>query len=265
MDDPSSVSAHVTNTAKIQTIGKLYRKSHKLKFYQKMKKSSFKIFAVLISLVVVLSSCSKTVVDKSVYVDSYIHSIYNRDGVPVFSVTHTAYTFSKLSSVTVTGAVSGTTIPLTDFSNGYSFYNPVGDSTSYKLTVPSPESYTFKATYANGEIATVVDATVAKYLLPAQQVNAVKDATYITLSWKPVTGVEAYKIRVFSENTIIYESDFLTPKDATSDLSVPFSLTSLSQYLSTNMAFEVSAFIFGVKEGTYHAVSAATFKKNFGN
>lgn len=229
-----------------------------------MEKYSFKIFTVVISLVV-LSSCSKTVVDKSVYVDSYIHSIYNRAGVPVYSVTHTAYSFTKLSSVTVTGAVSGTTIPLTDFSStGYSFYTPV-DSTKYTTTIPSPESYTFKATYDNGEIATMVDATVAKYLLPAQQVNAVKDATYITLSWKPVTGVEAYKIRVLSESTLIYESDFLTPKDATSDLSVPFTLTSLSQYLSTNLFFEVSAFIFEQDQDTFHAVSAATIKKNFGN
>jgi len=235
-----------------------------IKFYQKMEKYSFKIFTAVISLVV-LSSCSKTVVDKSVYVDSYIHSIYNRARVPVYSVMHTAYSFTKLSSVTVTGGVSGTAIPLTDFSNGYSFYIPVGDSTSYTLTVPSPESYTFKATYDNGEIATMVDATVAKYLMPAQQVNAVKDATNITLSWKPVTGVEAYKIRVLSESTLIYESDFLTPTDATSDLSVPFTLTSLSQYLSTNLSFEVSAFIFEQDQATFHAVSAATFKKNFSN
>ena len=228
-----------------------------------MEKYSFKSFMVVISLVV-LSSCSKTVVDKSVYVDSYIHSIYNRDGVPVYSVMHTAYSFTKLSSVTVTGGVSGTTIPLTDFSNGYSFYTPV-DSTKYATTVPSPESFTFKATYDNGEIATKVDAIVAQYLMPAQQVNAVKDATYITLSWKPVTSVEAYKVRIFSESTLIDESDFFTPQNATSDLSVPFTLTSLSQYLSTNLSFEVSAFIFEQGQDTFHAVSAATIKKNFGN
>ncbi len=229
-----------------------------------MEKYSFKIFTVVISLAV-LSSCSKTEVDKSVYVDSYIHSIYNRAGVPVYSVMHTAYSFTKLGSVSVTGAVSGTTIPLTDPSlTGYSFYIPV-DSTKYTTTVPSPESYTFKATYDNGEIATIVDATVAQYLMPAQQLSVVKDASNVTLSWKPVTSVEAYKVRISSESTLIYESDFLTPKDATSDLSIPFTLTSLSQYLSTNLSFEVSAFIFEQDQSTFNAVSAATIKKNFGN
>lgn len=235
-----------------------------------MKKSSLIIFTVVILVAINLSSCKKTVVNKEVYVDSYIHSIYNRAGVPVYDVTHTAYSFAKLSSVSVTGS-SGTTITLDNYANGFSFYNPVGDSTAYKPVPPAPESFTYNITYDNGETAAKVDATVAKYLLPAQQVKAEKKTTDIVLTWMPVANAEAYKVRIFSHDTnastktVVFESDFFVPKDATVNPSIPFSLVNLSQYLTTDLSFEVSAFIFEQNKDTYQAVSEATFKGYFGN
>ncbi len=235
-----------------------------------MEKFSLKIFPVAILLIVGLSSCKKSEVNKEVYIDSYVHSIFDRTGVPVYNVMHTAYSFTKLSAVSVTGS-SGTTITLDNFSNGYSFYNPVGDSTAYKPVPPDPESFTYNITYDNGETATKTDATVAKYLLPAPQVKAKKDSSNIVLSWLQVANAEAYKVRIFSQdanadtNTLLYESDFFVPKDATVTPSIPFSLVGLSQYLTTDLSFEVSAFIFGQNKDTYQAVSDATFKGYFGN
>ncbi|MCL6101636.1 MAG: hypothetical protein M1292_03995, partial [Bacteroidetes bacterium] len=84
-----------------------------------MEKFSLKIFPVAILLIVGLSSCKKSEVNKEVYIDSYVHSIFDRTGVPVYNVMHTAYSFTKLSAVSVTGS-SGTTITLDNFSNGYS-------------------------------------------------------------------------------------------------------------------------------------------------
>jgi hypothetical protein len=226
-------------------------------------------FAIVVVLFTLLSSCSKTVVDKDVFVDSYIHSIFSRKGVPLYAVMHTAYSFTKISGISVSGA-SGK-ILLNNYSgDGFSFFSSP-DTASYTTTIPAPDSYTYNVTYSSGESVSKVDATVAKSVVPVPQLNAVKNTTDIVLSWKPVAGTEAYKVRIFSEdatnktNTLIFESDFLVPKDATSDLSIPFSLVSFSQYLSTNVSFEVSAFIFELNQDTYNAVSATRVKKYFGN
>ncbi len=240
-----------------------------------MGKHFLRIFVIVFGLAILFSSCTKTVEDKSVYVDSYIHSIYNRAGVPVYNVMHTAYSFSKLSSVTVSGATGSATTLNSVGLSGYSFVSlhipfTTEDSLAYKTTVPAPGTYTYKATYENGDAVSLVNATVDKSLPPVSQLAATKTTTDIVLAWKPVTAVEAYKVRIYSEDidtklsTLIYESDFLAPKDATSDLSIPFSLISFSQYLSTNLYFEVSAFIFEANSDFYHASSAATIKKYFG-
>ena len=162
--------------------------------------------------------------------------------------------------------------------DGFSFYSQPQaqlDSTSYMPAVPAVESFTYNVTYNDGTTAVKTDA-VSKYLMPAQQVDATKTPatlpTDITLTWKPVANVDAYKVRVFSTDltsnvkTLIYESSFLVPpKDTTTDLSVPFSLISISSYLSTNLTFEVSAFIFETGQDTYEAVSVANTTKYFGS
>ncbi len=236
-----------------------------------MEKSFIKFITIVIGLAIVLSSCTKTIVDKQVYVDSYIHSIFNKAGIPVYNVMHTAYSFTKISSVSVTGA-SSAAIQLTNVGdNGFSFYTPIEkDTASYKLAVPTPDTYTYKATLEIGDVVSAVNSTVAKSLMPVTQLSAVKNPTDIVLSWKPVANVEAYKVRIYSEDTtsklsvLIYESNFLVPKDATSDLSIPFSLTSLSQYLDSNLTFEVSAFIFETNSDYFQATSTTAIKKYFG-
>jgi len=234
-------------------------------------KNSFKIFTVVALLGAFLSSCTKTEVDKTVYIDSYVHSFLNKAGTPVYSVVHSAYSFTKLSSVTVTGTAT-TVVALTDMSvsgEGFSFYLQP-DSASYKPAVPADESFTYNVTYSDGTTGTKIDA-VSKSLVPAQQVSATKGSTDITLTWKPVANSEAYKVRVFSTDltsnvkTLIYESNFLVPKDAATDLSIPFSLISISSFLSTNLTFEVSAFIFEQGQDTYEAVSVANTTKYFGS
>jgi hypothetical protein len=238
-----------------------------------MKKYISRILLIGLMVAGMLVSCNKTVENTDVYVDSYIHAIFNKNNVPVYRVMHTAYSYTKLLSVSVTGS-GGKTIQLTNYANnGYSFYLPLAnaqDSAAYKTTVPAPESFTYNVSYEGGTTVTKTNATIDKSLLPAQQLTATKTATDIVLSWKPVANVEAYKVRIFTEDlvtkvtTLIYESDYLVPNSPTADLSIPFSLVSFSQYLSTNLSFEVSSFIFESKQETYHAVSAATVKKYFG-
>jgi len=232
-------------------------------------KNSFKIFTVVAVLGAILSSCTKTEVDKTVYIDSYVHSFMNNADIPVYSVVHSAYSFTKLSSVTVTGTAT-TVKPLFDTAgDGFSFYSKQ-DSASYMPAIPAAESFTYNVTYNDGTTAAKIDA-VSKSLVPAQQVSATKGSTDITLTWKPVANSEAYKVRIFSSDltsqakTLIYESNFLVPKDATTDLSIPFSLISISSFLSTNLTFEVSAFIFETGQDTYEAVCVANTTKYFGS
>lgn len=235
-----------------------------------MKKTIFSVGALVLLSLGFITSCTKIEVDREVYVDSYINAIYDKAGVPVYSVMHTAYSFVKVDGVNVKGT-SSPLIQLSDYSGqGFSYYTPVGDSTSYKTTIPAPETYTYETTYGTGEKAVKVDATVDKSLLPAKNLDANKTSSDVVLSWKPVVNTEAYKVRIYSQDlstmkkTVIYESDYLVPKDATSDLSIPFSLVNLSQYLSTNLVFDVSAFIFEENKETFHAVSCATVVKYFG-
>ncbi|MCK9413988.1 MAG: hypothetical protein M0Q53_16930 [Prolixibacteraceae bacterium] len=232
-------------------------------------KNSFKAFIVAAVSLALLSSCTKTEVDNSVYIDSYVHSFLDKSGIPVYSIVHSAYSFTKLNSITVTGTATAVK-PLKDMAgDGFSFYSQP-DSLSYLPAIPAPESFTYNITYNDGTSAIKTDA-VSKSLIPAQQLTAVKGVTEINLTWKAVANSEAYKVRIFSTDlvsntkTLIYESNFLGPKDATSDLSIPFSLISISSYLSTNLTFEVSAFIFEQGQDTYEAVSVANIMAYYGS
>jgi hypothetical protein len=235
----------------------------------KMEKRLLFFLSVTLVMITMLSSCNKIEENRDVYIDSYINSIFDKKGVPVYAVMHTAYSFAALNSVKVTGS-GGSSVQLGSMSNGgFSFYS-ILDSASYKSTIPDPANYTYAVTYDDGETASKSNAILAKSLSPAQQLNAVKSSTEIVLSWKAVTNAEAYKIRIFredastKENVLIYESDYLIPKVGLTDLSIPFSLSGFSTYIDSNLSFEVSAFIFEQKQDTFHAVSVTTIKKYFG-
>jgi hypothetical protein len=233
-----------------------------------MKKLLLAFTAVAVSLVL-LSSCMKTEIDKTVYIDSYVQSYVSSAGIPVYAVVHTAYSFTKLNSVTVTGTATSVKTLTDPAGDGFSFYSQP-DSASYIPTVPAAESFTYNVTYNDGATEIKADA-VSKSILPAQQLTATKGITDINLTWKAVANTEAYKIRIYSTDLtsnakiLIYESNFLGPKDATSDVNVPFSLISISSYLSTNLTFEVSAFIFEQGQDTFEAVSVAKTTKYFGS
>jgi len=226
-----------------------------------MQKNSFSIFTVVL-LLAAFTSCNKTEVIQEVYVDSYIHSFPNNAGVPVYTMMHSAYSFTMINSIGVTGTTSPA-VQLVPFSvDGLSFYNKP-DSAAYKPTVPAAETFTYNVIYENGVNATKTNAVGTNSVAPVQQLTTEKTATDIKLSWKAAANTEAYKVRIFSEDlttkvkTLIYETNFLVPKDATSDLTIPFSLISLSPYLSNNLIFEVSAFIFETGQDTYQAISVA--------
>jgi hypothetical protein len=226
-----------------------------------MKNKLFNAFVAGFFLVSVLASCNKTEVDTTVYVDSYINSIID-NGVTKYTVMHAAYSFVQLSSVGVKGS-GGTSVPLANFSDqGYSFYLDDAAAT-YTTAVPAADSFTYDVVYLDGGTTVKTNAINGKSLIPAQQLTAVKTASDIVLSWKPVANSEAYKVRIFSEDPVtlksilIYESDYLVPKDTSTDLSIPFSLVSMSPYLSNNLTFDVSAFIFEQGQDTFQAVSVA--------
>jgi hypothetical protein len=232
-----------------------------------MKKFSLQIL-VAVMILVTFVSCNETPIDDNVYVDSYIHSIFNASGVPVYAVMHTAYSFKPLSGVVVSGP-SVTIQPTNPTGDGFSFYTVI-PATSYKTTVPGPGDYSYTSTYQTGESVTKTDATLAKSLEPPRQLDAIKGATDIVISWKAVTDAEGYKLRIFSqdpttnEKKLIFDSNFLIPNSGSTDLSYPISVISFSQYLTTNLTFEVSAFIFQDTWNYYHAVSMATVTKFFG-
>jgi hypothetical protein len=233
-----------------------------------MEKRSFIVFTVVVALGSLLTSCNKFVADKQVYVDSYIHAINNRAGIPVYNVVHSAFSYSALKDVSVTGS-TGSAIGLTRGTfDAFSFYSPI-DSAAYKTTLPAADIYTYTGTYDTGDSFTVSDLTSGGSLAPAQGMKATKSATDIVLDCSPVANAEAYKIRIFYDNddgnprVMIDESNFLVPTSATANLTIPFSLVDLSQYLNYYLSFEVSAFIFEQGQNTFEAVSTATVRNKF--
>lgn len=234
-----------------------------------MEKHPYRNLIVAFMMALVLASCSKTIVDSEAYADSYIYCFNNKAGVPVYGVIHSVYSFKKLGSVSVTGGAGN--VLLDNFNgDGFSFYSKV-DSAAFLPSVPAPATYTYNLNYSSGETATRTDATTTSSLLPAQQINAVMNLSSIVLTWKAVAGVEAYKVSVYSEDqsatgkNLVFESDFLVPQDAVSDLSLPFSLVSISSYLTTKLTFQVSSFMFDGNTDKFKAVSSAQFSKYFGN
>jgi hypothetical protein len=237
-----------------------------------MRKYLLKSIVTVVVVFALLTSCKKAEITTDVFVDSYINSILDANGTPVFAMIHSAYSFTKMSSVNVKGA-TGSSAALQNFNgDGFSFYMDVKDLTLYKAAAPAADSFTYNVTYSDGTTATKVNSVVAKSLLPAQQLDAQKTPatlpTDITLTWKPIANVEAYKVRIYTEDPagrkLIYESNYLVPKDATSTLSIPFSVVSFSPYLSYSVTFEVLAFIFEQGQDTFNAVSVASITKYFG-
>lgn len=231
-----------------------------------MQKHSFTTFTVVLFLMFVFTSCNKSEVTQEVYVDSYIHSYPSLTGVPVYAMMHTAYSFSMINSIGVTGTASPAS-QLVPFSpDGLSFYNKP-DSAAYKTTVPAAETFTYNVIFSDGTLATRSNTTGTKSVAPVQQLAVTKTPaaapTDLTVTWKAAASAEAYKVRIFYQDpaymtkTIIYESNFLVPKDGATDLSIPFPLTSLTLYALTDLFFEVSAFIFEEGKDTYQSVSIA--------
>lgn len=231
-----------------------------------MQKHSFSAITVVLFLLAAFTSCNKSEVTQEVYVDSYIHSYPNLLGVPVYTMMHTAYSFSMINSIGVTGTASPAS-QLKPFSpDGLSFYNKP-DSAAYKTTVPAAETFTYNVIFSDGTLATKTNTTGTKSVAPVQQLAVTKTPatapTDLTVTWKAATSAEAYKVRIFYQDpatfakTLIYESNFLVPKDSAADLSIPFPLNGLTLYTLTDLFFEVSAFIFEEGKDTYQSVSIA--------
>lgn len=240
-----------------------------------MNNRLLKISSLVVISLFFLPSCNKNTIDNTLHVDSYINAIYNNAGVPVYSVMHTAYSYSKLTSVSVKG--SSGTINLTNVSNlGFSFYTPLDnatDSAKYTTAVPSADSFTYNGTFDTGEATVQNDVISGASVAPVAQLNPVKTVSDIQVSWQQTPNAQAYKVRIYSQNTntipytntLFFESDFLVPTDATTAPLLTFPLSNFTQYISGNMLFEVDAFIFESKQDTYEAVSATTVKRYFGN
>lgn len=232
-----------------------------------MNKFFLQFFTAVIVSVSSLS-CSKTQVDENVYVDSYIHSILDASNEPVYAVMHTAYSFKPLSGVVVNGPLVNIQ-PTNPTGDGFSFYTVI-PAASYTTTVPGPGDYSYTSTYQTGGSVTKSDATIAKSLTPPRQLEVIRGTNDITVKWQAVENAEAYKVRIFSDNPttlatdLIFDSSFLIPNDATSDLSFPVSAGSFEGYMTNNMIFEVSAFIFQDSWNSYHAMSTSKVTKLFG-
>lgn len=232
-----------------------------------MKKISLQIFAAVI-LTGIVVSCSKVPSDDNVYVDSYIHSVLSDSDVPVYAMMHTAYSFKPLSGVVVSGP-SVNIQPTNPSGDGFAFFSVIPPA-SYSSTIPVPGSYSYSSTYQTGELVTKTDATVAKSLEPPMELDVTKGATDIAITWKAVANAEAYKVRIFIDNpttlekNLVFDSNFQLPKDALSDLSYLISVVEFRPYLTNNMTFEVSAFIFQETRNSFHAVSSASVTRFFG-
>ncbi len=227
-----------------------------------MKQLKFLALGAMIMLG--LSGCEKTAVTSTASVDTFIRSIKNpKDTTHVmYAAIHSVFSYNLMANSTVV-TPDGETVQLTDFDkNGNSFYNAPADS-AYSLALPTLGTYKYTVTFKDKEVITYTNTLSSSSLPPPIITSLVqtvsKDSIYI--SWKALSGSQAYQLKVTKGTTQVYYqpafTDASTPPRAV--LRLGFATTLFTTYGSGVYTFEVDGMLFESTDYTYlQAIGAAS-------
>jgi hypothetical protein len=204
-----------------------------------------------------LSGCEKAKVTNEAAADVFVKSIVNAQGATVYAVIHSVFSYTGISSVSVTGP-DGTTTQLTDLEgSGDSFYNnPVEADYLSAQPTASVGSYTYLVIFKDGEEKTYTNSLSTATLLPAIITSLVKstDGSTVDISWDAITNVHAYQLKIMKGTTQVNSTPLFT---SPLKLSVP--ITSFNQSGPGTYTFEVTGFLFETTAYDYlQAISVST-------
>lgn len=220
-----------------------------------------KKFAFVIISIVFFSSCNKN--DDSITAACDVYVVTQMSGQDtLYGLSMHAYAFYAMSSVVVN--------PTNDLTTTYHLQAYSGFPTDFYYDTPENElstekpvtgNYHFKATFENGNIDEEDDILYSDILYPP----VITECTYDTsgskavLEWDPVTGADAYVIKVYHGDDLVFLSDLIDP-DYT---NVSFNASSVywgddyEPTSGTNLLIRVSAFKYEPNGDSYN-VQAST-------
>ncbi len=202
---------------------------------------------VLVSIILLgLVGCEKGTVTNVATADAFIKSKVNAQGVTVYAVVHSVFSYNTMSKATVTSP-GGTTTELTDYENeGISFYNKPAE-TDYSTTIPTIGTYTYAVTFNDGTQLTYTNSLTAATLQPAVITGLAKNANgdSIYLSWNAIPNTNAYQIKILNGTSVYTQPAFI---DASVPLKANLRFGFLSSAVTTNgsgvYTFELDGYLF---------------------
>ncbi len=209
-----------------------------------MKK--FQVLLLVSVILVGLTGCEKGTVTNVASADAFIKSKVNAQGVTVYAVVHSVFSYNIMDKVTVTSP-GGTTMQLTDYDNdGISFYNKPAE-TDYSTTIPNIGTYTYVVTFSDATQLTYTNSLTAATLQPAVITGLAKNANgdSIYLSWNAIANTNAYQIKILNGTSLYTQPAFV---DASSPLKTSLRFGFLLSAVTTNgsgvYTFELDGYLF---------------------
>jgi len=201
------------------------------------------LLALVALIMLGLSGCEKATVQNEAFVDVFIKSIANAQGMPVYAAQHTVISYNGgIKSVSIVSP-DGATMQLDGdpIDTGYSFYNEPAE-TDYLTTLPAAGIYTYTVTFDDNEVKTYTNSLSALSILPANILSLQKsaDGDSVYISWASVINAHAYQLKVLKGATqVIATNPFtvVTPK-----VGIP--VTSLNSSGAGVYTFQLSGLYF---------------------
>ncbi|HZK97668.1 MAG TPA: hypothetical protein VFC67_25925 [Prolixibacteraceae bacterium] len=175
-----------------------------------MKTTKLQLLSLATLILLGLSGCEKAKVTNQASADVFIKAIKNTEGIPVYTVVHSVFSFNTITSVSVTSP-DGTKKELTNPGNsGNSFYNIPVDA-DYLQTLPSSAigSYTYLVKFNDGEEITYTNSLSNLTIQPANITSLTKSANgdSVYVSWDAIPNVNFYQVEITKGTAQIYYSD----------------------------------------------------------
>ena len=227
-----------------------------------MKMRKLHLLALVALIMVGLAGCEKATVTNEATADAYIKSIKNAQGVSVYVVVHSVFSYNVMKSVNVTSP-DGTTKQLNNYQNaGNSFFNEPVDA-DYQSLVPAAGAYTYTVTFNNGEVITYTNTLGSDVILPPTITSLAKTAAgdSVYIAYDAVAGTHGYQIKIMKGTDLIYSSDPFSdtsnPKKA--NLKIGFKISNLTSGGTGTFTFDVTGLLYETTNYDYlQAVSDAT-------
>ena len=197
-----------------------------------------------------LSGCEKAKVTNEASADVFVKAIKNAQGVAVYTVIHSVFSYNVMKSVSVKSP-DGTTLQLTNYENGgNSFYNAPAIA-EYTTTPPVAGTYTYLVKFNDGEEITYTNSLSSSSILPANITSLTKKLAgdSVVITWDAIPTTHAYQFKILKGTTEIYTPDPFTSPNAS--LRLAFPVSGFTSTGSGTYTFEVTGLLFETTAYTY--------------